>query len=527
MRVTMLLADAAQEVNGKLYVLGGGWSVTGPDLPPMAIAIKLDVPWSEANTQHAFSLELVDQDGRPVPAGDSGGVRAEGTFEVGRPVGLPAGQRHRLRLRGVDPAVPAQPRPLRLAAVDRRRDPRGLAAAVPGAGPGVTGGVTLADVVGVLDALYDPRWAEDWDAVGLVTGRPRPAGTPGAARRRPGAGRDRRGRRLGSRPARHPPPAAAARRALRGRDAPQGPGGDRAGPRRRRAARRAHQRRRRRPRGLRRAGRCARAHRPAPLRAAAAGRARQARDVRPRGRRRARWSTRWPRPAPAGSATTSGCAFTSAGHRHVHAAARRRARRSARSGSREQVAETRIEMVLAARAGVPPWWRRCARRTPTRSRRSTCSSSCRLPGGRGLGPGRAAGRPAGRCASSPRTSRAVAAGDAGRGAGRRRPGPAGAHRRGVRRSRRRPVRRRAGGRRRRLRHRRPAAPPGVRGARARGARPGRRQPLGQRVALAGRLRAAAAAAGSATGRIRWRRGCPGSSPTRGPPAPPSRARSPR
>ncbi len=91
MRVTMLLADAAQEVNGKLYVLGGGWSVTGPDLPPMAIAIKLDVPWSGAGTQHTFVLELVDQDGRAVPAGDSGGVRAEGTFEVGRPVGLPAG----------------------------------------------------------------------------------------------------------------------------------------------------------------------------------------------------------------------------------------------------------------------------------------------------------------------------------------------------------------------------------------------------------------------------------------------------
>jgi dinuclear metal center YbgI/SA1388 family protein len=36
----------------------------------------------------------------------------------------------------------------------------------------VTAGVTLADVVGVLDRLYDPRWAADWDAVGLVTGDP-------------------------------------------------------------------------------------------------------------------------------------------------------------------------------------------------------------------------------------------------------------------------------------------------------------------------------------------------------------------
>jgi dinuclear metal center YbgI/SA1388 family protein len=34
----------------------------------------------------------------------------------------------------------------------------------------VTEGLTLADAVGVLDGLYDPRWAEDWDAVGLVTG---------------------------------------------------------------------------------------------------------------------------------------------------------------------------------------------------------------------------------------------------------------------------------------------------------------------------------------------------------------------
>jgi dinuclear metal center YbgI/SA1388 family protein len=30
----------------------------------------------------------------------------------------------------------------------------------------------LRDVIGVLDALYEPRWAEDWDAVGLVSGDP-------------------------------------------------------------------------------------------------------------------------------------------------------------------------------------------------------------------------------------------------------------------------------------------------------------------------------------------------------------------
>ena len=95
MRVTMLLADAAQEVRGKLYILGGGWSVTGPDVPPMALAIKLDVPWSDANATHEFELTLVDTDGRAVNMTESTQgtheVRIEGSFEVGRPPGLPPG----------------------------------------------------------------------------------------------------------------------------------------------------------------------------------------------------------------------------------------------------------------------------------------------------------------------------------------------------------------------------------------------------------------------------------------------------
>ena len=37
----MILADSAQVADGKLYILGGGWSITGPDPTPSAVAIKM------------------------------------------------------------------------------------------------------------------------------------------------------------------------------------------------------------------------------------------------------------------------------------------------------------------------------------------------------------------------------------------------------------------------------------------------------------------------------------------------------
>jgi len=64
MKVTMLLADAAEAMNGKLYILGGGWSITGPQATPSAIAIKIDVPWDLANTPHTLRLDLLNEDGR-------------------------------------------------------------------------------------------------------------------------------------------------------------------------------------------------------------------------------------------------------------------------------------------------------------------------------------------------------------------------------------------------------------------------------------------------------------------------------
>jgi hypothetical protein len=90
----MLLADAAQAVEGKLFVLGGGWSVCGPDPTPMALAIKIEVPWDQANVRHECRIVLLDSDGTPVELETPEGpkpVEVTSEFEVGRPPGLRPG----------------------------------------------------------------------------------------------------------------------------------------------------------------------------------------------------------------------------------------------------------------------------------------------------------------------------------------------------------------------------------------------------------------------------------------------------
>lgn len=62
----MMLADSAQVADGKLFILGGGWSITGPGAVPSAVAIKLNLDWSGAPQSHHWVLALEDEDGRPV-----------------------------------------------------------------------------------------------------------------------------------------------------------------------------------------------------------------------------------------------------------------------------------------------------------------------------------------------------------------------------------------------------------------------------------------------------------------------------
>jgi len=92
MDVTMLLCDAAEEAGGKLYILGGGWSVLQhPNLPtPMALAIMISVPWDQSNTRHTIAVRLVTEDGDDVDQG-GGAIRVDGEIEVGRPPGIKPG----------------------------------------------------------------------------------------------------------------------------------------------------------------------------------------------------------------------------------------------------------------------------------------------------------------------------------------------------------------------------------------------------------------------------------------------------
>ena len=99
--IDKFLADRAEAINGKLYVMGGAWDrLQVPELPgplpvPISVAVVITVPWSLTNKEFTFSLELVDVDNNPVALpleeGEDAGLFSI-PFEVGRPPGLREGR---------------------------------------------------------------------------------------------------------------------------------------------------------------------------------------------------------------------------------------------------------------------------------------------------------------------------------------------------------------------------------------------------------------------------------------------------
>ena len=83
-----LLADHAEIVNGKLYLMGGGWdrffAATLPAQIRVAIAVGVRVGWEETNKPIAVRVWVEDDDGKEL-------VRIDGQVNVGRPPNLPPG----------------------------------------------------------------------------------------------------------------------------------------------------------------------------------------------------------------------------------------------------------------------------------------------------------------------------------------------------------------------------------------------------------------------------------------------------
>jgi len=89
----VILADRAEVVNGKLYMMGGGWESIGlrraGDAAAFTIAVGIGVPWLATNVEHKLDLRLEDADGGAMTALGVG-------FTAGRPATVPQGVSQRL-----------------------------------------------------------------------------------------------------------------------------------------------------------------------------------------------------------------------------------------------------------------------------------------------------------------------------------------------------------------------------------------------------------------------------------------------
>jgi hypothetical protein len=82
-----IIADSVEAINGKLYMLGGGWNqhraTAFPSQLRMGIAVSLLIAWDETNHPHVVRLVVNEAvEGKPVLPE----VNAE--VEVGRPAGM-------------------------------------------------------------------------------------------------------------------------------------------------------------------------------------------------------------------------------------------------------------------------------------------------------------------------------------------------------------------------------------------------------------------------------------------------------
>ncbi len=97
----LILADAAQVVGNKLFLMGGGWDrlTVNKQFPAdqrCALALALRVNWTETNQKHDFEIEIMAEDSLTEQPRSL--MKAGGQFELGRPPGISPGQEQRFQM---------------------------------------------------------------------------------------------------------------------------------------------------------------------------------------------------------------------------------------------------------------------------------------------------------------------------------------------------------------------------------------------------------------------------------------------
>ncbi len=92
----IIMADSAEVVNGKLYLMGGGWDhlVVNQPFPTqqlISIAVSFSVGWDETNIRQPMEIRIEDMEGKQL-------ARVNGEIEAGRPRGITPGQAQRVQL---------------------------------------------------------------------------------------------------------------------------------------------------------------------------------------------------------------------------------------------------------------------------------------------------------------------------------------------------------------------------------------------------------------------------------------------
>jgi hypothetical protein len=99
--VNLMLCDSVAAVQGKLYILGGGWDEIQTAAFPfhqsrIGLAALIRVPWTETNKIQRFEIKLEDEDGKilrlgPDPESAAAPSAIEGQFNIGRPATIQQG----------------------------------------------------------------------------------------------------------------------------------------------------------------------------------------------------------------------------------------------------------------------------------------------------------------------------------------------------------------------------------------------------------------------------------------------------